>query len=239
MTPNQLREALARYTPTDAPPIPGRTNSRRAGVLVPVRFEAHPNARTPDQTRDRMQGDSATLEPVVILTLRPATMRRHAGEVSFPGGKPDPDDVNLEATAVREAREELGITRAEVIGPLSTVPLYNSDFRLVPYVAIIPAEDVLIPQPSEVAKVLYLPMREVLERPYLDGIPWRWNGEVVHSPVFELEGHLLYGGTAHTVLELLQIVAPLMEKTIPPWKSGRYTWESIIAQMISSEDVPG
>ena len=101
----------------------------RAGVLVPLRWRG---------------GLSCT------LTLRPGKLRRHGGEVSFPGGRREPEDVSLEATALREAREEIGLTSARVLGRLSSMPVYTSDFRLEPFVAEVPSDAVWTPDPVEV-----------------------------------------------------------------------------------------
>ena len=113
--PDALAVALARYEKRQIPPLPGRTNHRHAGILLPLRW----------------QGDTIQL----VATRRTSHLRDHAGEVVFPGGKPDPTDADLTATALREAHEELGIHRAQVLGSLSAIPLFTSDFRLFPTVA--------------------------------------------------------------------------------------------------------
>lgn len=211
MTPEALQRALEQWTVQDMPALPGRRNHLLSGILVPIQWCPHPTA---------------------ILTLRAATLRNHGGEISFPGGRPDPEDGALEVTALREAREELGISEARILGRLSSVPLFTSDYRMMPFVAEVPATLELIPAPDEVAQVLRVPLHDVLSLPHLHGIPWEWEGVEYMSPVFELEGLLLYGGTAHTFLELLTIAAPLLGKTIPPWKTGAHTWESILKRPV-------
>lgn len=211
MTPEDLARVLAGHTPVDWPALPGRTNHLRAGVLVPVRFGPR---------------------PVVVLTLRAATLRSHAGEVSFPGGKPDPGDADLVATALREAREELGLEGARVLGRLASIPLYTSDWRLVPYVAAIDDRP-LRPDPAEVAEVLELDLLEVLARPALEAIPWEWEGEPRLSPVFPFAGGpVLYGGTAHAFLELLTLAAPLLGRAVPPLEAGTRTWDELLPRRL-------
>jgi len=206
LTADAIRRALDAYPLVDIPALPGRTNHLRAGVLVPLVLSP---------------------EPYCLVTERTAHLNQHGGEVSFPGGKPDPEDGTLERTALREAEEELGITGAEVLGELSAMPLYTSDWRLVPYVAAVP-EGPLTPSPVEVARVFRMSLIDWLDRPYLDGIPYTMMGLSSHSPVFDLDGVPMYGGTAHTFYELLQIVAPLLGREVPPFRAGRFNWPDLL-----------
>lgn len=205
--PEALRELLRAHRPVDVPALPGRRNDRRAGILVPVRFGA---------------------DPECILTLRAADLDRHAGEVSFPGGRPEPEDRDLEATALREAREELGIASATVLGRLSTMPLYTSEFRLVPFVAAL-GEEPLVADPVEVARIVTVRLREVFAREAIDAIPWTdRSGESTLSPVFEVDGLVVYGGTAHVLYELLQVAAPMFERPVPSLRPGRHRWSDLL-----------
>lgn len=204
----RLAAALAAHPRLEVPALPGRRNHLLAGVLVPLRF-----------VDDDLE---------VVLTERSATLRHHGGEVSFPGGKPDPSDPSLEHTALREAREEIGLEHARVIGRLSSIPLYTSDFRLEPFVAVVARDAVLVASPDEVARVLVLSVREVLDRSHLAGIPWTHGGREHLSPVFELDGKLVYGGTAHALHELLTIVAQAADRSMPPIRRGDVAWSDVL-----------
>jgi len=206
LTPDAIRRILDAYQPVDIPALPGRTNHLRAGVLVPLVLGA---------------------DPYCLVTERAAHLGQHGGEVSFPGGKPDPGDGTLERTALREAEEELGITGAEVLGELSAMPLYTSDWRLVPFVAAVP-EAPLTPSPGEVARVFRMSLIDWLDRPHLDGIPYTMMGLSSHSPIFALDGVVMYGGTAHTFYELLQLLAPLLGREVPPFVAGRFSWPELL-----------
>ena len=87
-TPDQVAAALAEHVRKDMAALPGRHNTLRAGILVPLVWRG---------------------ELECVLTERCAKLRHHGGEVSFPGGRPEPDDVDLAATAVRETHEEIGV----------------------------------------------------------------------------------------------------------------------------------
>lgn len=200
-----LREALARHQRLDLPALPGRRNHLRAGVLVPLVLEP---------------------TPVAILTQRTSHLPRHAGEVCFPGGRREADDPDLRATALREAREELGLERVEILGQLSAMPVYTSDFRLVPFVAAI-ASGPLRPAAGEVAAVLRLPLLEVLDQRAIEGIPFAWNGVEFLSPLFFPDGHPMFGATAHTFYELLAVVAPLLGRDLPPITRSALQWRDL------------
>jgi 8-oxo-dGTP pyrophosphatase MutT (NUDIX family) len=208
LTPKALAEALAAHPHPDLPALAGRTNHVRAGVLVPLTWRAEAG-------------------PVVVTTVRPKTMRMHAGEVCFPGGRPDPGDADLFATALREAREEVGIQHATLLGRLSSMPLYTSDYRLEPFVAEVP-DAPLRPNPGEVAEVVAIPIAEHMAGSSIDAIPWEEDGESRLSPVFTLGPHVMYGGTAHVFYELLLVAAKALGVELPPLQPGRYRWEDLL-----------
>ena len=205
-TPQAVAAVLADHDVVDHPALPGRTNHLRAGVLVPLVWDP---------------------EPTCLMTLRPRSLRRHGGEICFPGGLPEDGDVDLQATALRETWEELGIRDALVLGQLCSMPLYTSDYRLVPYVAAVPNAP-LVPSVDEVARVLREPIGDWLSRPWLEGIPYAAGEEEHFSPVFTLEdGLLLFGATAHTFYELLEVMGRAVGRSLPPMRVSALTWEEI------------
>ena len=98
-------------------------------------------------------------EPWVYLTMRPLTMRKHPGQISFPGGAKDPADLTPLHTALREADEELGIPAesVEVLGMLGGMPTVTS-YYVTPFVGVVPATLKLKPNPSEIAEVIEAPL---------------------------------------------------------------------------------
>jgi 8-oxo-dGTP pyrophosphatase MutT (NUDIX family) len=98
-------------------------------------------------------------EPGLILTQRPETMRRHPGQVAFPGGRIDPEDTDAIEAALREAEEEVALPRAQVhvIEPL---PVYRTitGFEITPVIGVIPPDLPLVPHDREVAAVFEVPL---------------------------------------------------------------------------------
>lgn len=201
-----LQRALAEHPRADFPDLPGRTNDVQAGILVPI-----------------IWGDS----PVCILTERPPTMRRHAGEICFPGGRPEPHDPSLEATALREAEEEVGLRNVELVGRLSTVPLLTSEHRLHPFVGLVDEAE-LAPDPREVHRIVRFPLLELLAMDTIDAIPWDKDGVEDLGPIFDTGGRVLFGATACVLYELLVALAPAFEARAPRRVPGRYRWEDVL-----------
>jgi 8-oxo-dGTP pyrophosphatase MutT (NUDIX family) len=137
-------------------------------------------------------------EPGLIFTERRADLRRHAGEISFPGGRQDPDDADLAATALREAEEEIALDPAvvELSGALPAVSTFVTDYRVHPFVGLVPdpLELGLEPNPSEVETVLTFSLDRLLEGYEMRRLVRR--GVPIHTPTYEVEGHLIWGATA-------------------------------------------
>jgi len=142
----------------------------------------------------------------IVLTERPSYDGHHSGEVSFPGGKAELGDADEAATALREAAEEIGLdpvaAGVRVVGRLDSVFIPVSDFRIVPIVAIAQRPPVLVPSPSEVARILTPPVDaflpdapiEMVERTIRDW-PIRYGG-------FRIDGLHVWGATARILGQL-------------------------------------
>jgi len=102
--------------------------------------------------------------PGVLLTRRTAHLAQHAGQVSFPGGRMDPEDAHPEATALREAEEEIGLDPAEVelVGRLSDT-ITGTGYRITPVLGLVPPGLALRPSPEEVEAVFELPIAVLLD----------------------------------------------------------------------------
>lgn len=131
--------------------------------------------------------------PHLVLTKRTDTLEHHPGQVSLPGGRPDPADANLAETALRETHEELGVApeSVRVVGRLPDVPTMVSGFLISPFVGV--SEQPLHPVPSEreIARVLEVPIGVLLEAD--DRLP---ESPDVRSLRYPFHGEDVWGATA-------------------------------------------
>jgi 8-oxo-dGTP pyrophosphatase MutT (NUDIX family) len=148
------------------------------------------------------------LEPTVILTLRTDNVRRHAGQVAFPGGRLDPEDDGPVAAALREAEEEIGLPRAlvEVIG---TADIYRTvtGYEVTPVVGVVPPNVPLEPQPSEVAAIFEAPLHYLLDPEHQLVRTVLWQGRERTYYEIEHEGRRIWGATAAMIVNLSRRLA--------------------------------
>ncbi|MBF5046144.1 CoA pyrophosphatase [Aggregicoccus sp. 17bor-14] len=142
--------------------------------------------------------------PHVVFTQRPTHLRTHAGQFAFPGGTRDPSDASPEATALREAHEELGIPPegVRVLGALDEVSTLT-EFRIQPVVGVIAPDLVYVPSAHEVALILELPLAH-----FLDPAVRRTELRSAHGRTYEVDfysygEHVIWGATARILRNLL------------------------------------
>jgi 8-oxo-dGTP pyrophosphatase MutT (NUDIX family) len=160
--------------------------------------------------------DAAVLVPLyrepltAVFTERRADLSRHAGEISFPGGRQDHPNEDLRSTALREAQEEVGLDPAgvELVGALPPVGTFVTGYRIFPFVGLIEPGQTWRPQASEVEKVLEfrladLMMGHEMQRLIRKGVP-------IKTPTYTVDGHLIWGATARIVQSLLERLVPIL-----------------------------
>lgn len=144
-------------------------------------------------------------EPGLIFTERRADLRRHAGEISFPGGRRDDGDGDLRATALREAEEEIGLDPAQVKAGEALPPTrtFVTNYVVHPFVGYVPhpRQLGLTPNPTEVETVLTFSLELLREGYGMRRLIRR--GVPIHTPTYEVEGHLIWGATARILSDFL------------------------------------
>jgi 8-oxo-dGTP pyrophosphatase MutT (NUDIX family) len=190
LSADQLRDVL--LTPEEADAMESAGGSTEAAVLVPLYFD---------------RGDLHA-----VFTKRREDLSRHAGEISFPGGRRDFPDEDLQVTALREAEEEIGLVRddVEIVGALPPTGTFVTGFRIHPFVGRIKAGHVWRVEPREVEAVLELSLSDLvrgfeMQRLIRKGVPFK-------TPTFTVGDHLVWGATARILNELLDRLGPLARR---------------------------
>ena len=161
-----------------------------------------------------------------VFTKRQDDLRRHPGEISFPGGRYDEGEPDLRATALREANEEIGLPgdAVEIVGALQPTPTIATGYAVYPFVGLIDAGRTWTPSANEVAEVLELPLDALLagygrRRLVRRGVPIRTDTYVVGV-------NLIWGATARILADLFDRIGPLLKRTqaggrVSPSRSAR------------------
>ena len=144
-----------------------------------------------------------------VFTKRPADMRRHAGEISFPGGRMD-DDEDLRDTALREAEEEIGLAReqVQVVGALPPTGTIVTNYAVYPFVGLTGSGNAFRPNPMEVDQVVELALADLIDgferkRLIRRGVP-------IKTDTYTVGGHLIWGATARILGTLLERLRPVL-----------------------------
>lgn len=145
----------------------------------------------------------------VLLTQRAEHLRDHAGQISFPGGRVEPDDPDRETTALRETEEEVGLAAARVT-LLGRLPGYEipSGFRITPVVGWIEPPFDLVPDAFEVAEVFEAPLAHFLEPANYQRREYRFRGRHRHYLAVPYEGRYIWGATAGMLYSLCRLLNP-------------------------------
>lgn len=162
-----------------------------------------------EHTPDRQAGVMVLLTdaevPELILTKRNSHLSSHGGEVAFPGGKRDPIDTDLLATALRETHEEIGLLPDCVrpIGSLSDV-LSKHQLKVMPWVGVVDSSQTLIANPAEIESIFTVPLTFFMEpgRVRFDHFV-DLSGQSRYSPSWKHEHYVIWGLTAWVLAELL------------------------------------
>ena len=145
-------------------------------------------------------------EARVILTERVVGGRHHSGEVSFPGGRAEPDDADMTATALREAAEEVGLDAEaagiEVLGILNPVWIPVSGFRLTPILAVSARRPFLTAAPAEVSRIIEAPVASFLPGAEIRRVEAQVGDRHLRYGAYPIEDLLVWGATARVLGQL-------------------------------------
>jgi len=147
-----------------------------------------------------------------VLTLRPSYEGVHSGQVSFPGGKLDPDDESLAAAALREAEEEVGLNRNEItiIGKLSNLYIPPSNFLVSPFIGKTDKRPLLLRNEREVEKIIEIPITHFLDETIKGKkMITPYQNISFEAPFYDVEGYAVWGATAMMLSEMMEIIKRL------------------------------
>jgi 8-oxo-dGTP pyrophosphatase MutT (NUDIX family) len=145
-----------------------------------------------------------------VLTARPETLSRHPGQISLPGGLVEPQDRSLWDTAVREAREELGVRPGRIVplGRLADVTLRVSEHVITPFVGWNPVRPRFEPDGREVAEVLEVPLRLLLDTSSIETETWDFRARTWRVTFYRFGDRVVWGATAVILHDLQSRLDP-------------------------------
>ena len=196
ITLDRIRRALSKpagmSTDYDLNPdvtLPSGRVLRPAGVLVPL-----------IERQGQLQ---------LILTKRSSRLKHHPGQIAFPGGKVDDSDTDVIATALREAREEIGLPpeNVQVVGTLPSHETVTS-FNMTPVVGLIHTPFDPVPEPGEVDEVFSVPLAHVLEPARFSVEGRRWRGQRRYYYTVPFGPYYIWGATARILRALADRMTP-------------------------------
>jgi 8-oxo-dGTP pyrophosphatase MutT (NUDIX family) len=181
---NPLASVLLSPEEAQAMKAPGATN---AAVLLPL--YGHPE------------------RPGLVFTERRLDLRRHAGEISFPGGRPDTPEEALLDTALREAEEEIGLARA-LVTPIGRLDTYvtRTGFEVTPVIGLVAPPSSLAPDPFEVAEVFEVPLAFILDPASRQRHSRIYAGKTRYFHVFPWRDYYIWGATAGMLVNLADLL---------------------------------
>jgi 8-oxo-dGTP pyrophosphatase MutT (NUDIX family) len=151
----------------------------------------------------------------IVLTVRSDTLDRHSGQVSLPGGVVEPGET-FEQAALREANEEVALPTddVKVLGALTPIDIPVSGFRLHPIVAARRTYPAMAPADGEVARILEVPVADLIDRRALHSAMRIRDGRSYRVPAFHVDGFEVWGATGMVLAEFLALLGwrPQMDR---------------------------
>jgi 8-oxo-dGTP pyrophosphatase MutT (NUDIX family) len=192
--PQAIKEILSARTPKRIPDE--KCLYKHAGVLVPI---------------FRQGGDY-----MILFTKRTNKLEHHKGQISFPGGSVDEEDNSVRDTALREAREEIGLLKedVEILGRIDDTMTVVSDFIVHPFVGLIPYPYDFTINTDEVARLIKVPLKAFHPENSGKGASFEFEDKTYRTPTYEYDGDVIWGATARIMEIFINIIGhklPLRE----------------------------
>jgi len=149
-----------------------------------------------------------------VLIQRPTYNGTHSGQMAFPGGQQESEDLNFEMTALRETEEEIGLSASniKVLSKLSEIYIPPSNFMVYPFLGICNTPPIFEPQEREVAEIIEYPISKLLTSNIVESTVIKINNELnINVPCFNIKGKVVWGATAamlNEVRHILQDITP-------------------------------
>jgi 8-oxo-dGTP pyrophosphatase MutT (NUDIX family) len=181
------KERLRRFLEKRKRKVNDRIDLKPAAVLVPL-FEKNE-------------------KPHILLTKRTDTVEHHKGQISFPGGAFNYEDLDCMTTALRETEEEIGLEMdtVDVLGELDHI-VTVTDFRVCPYVGIIPYPYPFKLSSFEVERLIELPLDYVQHEAELVEAPFLFHGQTFINLHVKYNGDIIWGATAKILRNFLDVL---------------------------------
>ena len=146
----------------------------------------------------------------VVFIKRNTYNGPHSAQVSFPGGAWEPSDESMEQTAVRETREELGITgEINLLGSLTQLHIPVSNFMVTPIAGWMEQRPLYHPDPLEVQYVIESSLEELFDPANILSDHWEQHGRTIVAPYYRVGKEKIWGATAMMLCEFLQVASRL------------------------------
>ena len=140
----------------------------------------------------------------VVLTKRSDALRKHAGQISFPGGRRDAEDADLTVTALRETHEEVAIasTSVSIFGALLRMPTVTG-YEVTAYVGELSPPYQMVANPDEIDEIIVAPLADFRNDELHRTEDVEWSGHRFPVHFFDIQGHNVWGATAHMMVALM------------------------------------
>ena len=187
-------------------PLPGKQQQ----YLMAPGFRGEPNINSPVKNAAVMICLSPGLNDInTVFIKRNAYDGPHSGQVSFPGGVFEENDIFLVETARRETKEEIGIDigKSAILGALTPLSIPVSNMNVYPFVGFYGSDPVFTPDKREVEYLIHTTLSELADPKCINREQWVLHGQKIEVPFYDVKGNIIWGATAMILCEFLTVIS--------------------------------